>query len=83
VCSSDLTRIERVARVDEQGTITYHSVKQRSQRMSHTFGFITLEDSVKIAGDLRRYLHLLRDEKEGATPGNSGLMSNLADSLEQ
>ena len=81
--SKGFTRIERVARVDEQGTITYHSVKQRSQRMSHTFGFITLEDSVKIAGDLRRYLHLLRDEKEGATPGNSGLMSNLADSLEQ
>jgi hypothetical protein len=77
------TRVERVARVDQQGTITYHNIKNRSQRMSHTFGFITLEDSIKIAGALRRYLHLLRDEQPGATIGNRGLMSNLLDSLEQ
>jgi len=81
--SKGFTRIERVARFDEQGTITYHSIKKRSQRMNHTYGFITLEDSIKIAGDLRRYLHLLRDEQAGATLGNNGLMSNLADSLEQ
>lgn len=81
--SKGFTRIERVARVDAQGTITYHDIKKRSERMSHTYGFITLEDSLKIAGDLKRYLHILRDEQAGATTGNKGLMSNLADSLEQ
>ena len=81
--SKSFTRTERVARVDAQGTITYHDIKKRSERMSHTYGFITLEDSIKIAGDLKRYLHILRDKQAGATAGNKGLMSNPADSLEQ
>ena len=58
--SKGFTRIERVARVDYQGTITYHNVKKRSERMSHTYGFITLEDSIKIAEDLSRFLSLVR-----------------------
>lgn len=81
--SKGFTRIERVAKVDSQGTITYHNVKKRSMRMSHTYGFVTLEDSIKIAGDLRRYLHLLRDRQGETTPKTNGLMSNPADSLEQ
>lgn len=60
--SKSFTRIERITKVDQQGTITHHNVRKRSTRMNHTYGFITLEDSIKIAGDLRRYLHLLRDK---------------------
>ena len=61
--SKSFTRIERITKVDQQGTITHHNIRKRSTRMNHTYGFITLEDSIKIAGDLRRYLHLLRDKQ--------------------
>ena len=66
--SKRFTRIERVARTDRQGTITYRNVRRRSLRMSQSYGFIALEDSAKIADDLRRYIHLLRDEGDSATP---------------
>ena len=61
--SKGFTRIERVARVDDQGTITYHSHKKRSQRMNHTYGFITLEDSIAIAEDLIRFLKIFCESK--------------------
>lgn len=66
--SKDFTRIERVARVDSQGTIHYRRVRRRSRRMTGSFGFLALEDSVAISRELNRFLHLLRD----ATGGRNG-----------
>jgi hypothetical protein len=58
--SKDFTRVERVARIDQQGTITYRKVRRRSKRMSQSFGFITLEDTVLMSEDLGRLLQLMR-----------------------
>jgi hypothetical protein len=61
--SKRFTRIERVARIDRQGTIHFRRVRRRSSRMDMSFGFIALEDSLAISRDLNRYLHLLRDSR--------------------
>lgn len=81
--SKGFTRIERVARVDRQGTLTFRKMRRRSKRMSQGFGFITLEDTVGISQDLSRFLQLMRDSPQDATASSSPEMSNPADSLER
>ena len=81
--SKGFTRIERVARIDHQGTITFRKVRRRSKRMSQSFGFITLEDAAGISGDLNRFLRLNRDSANDANKARYVEMSNPADSVKQ
>ena len=59
--SKGFTRVERVVRVNEKGTVTFRRVRRRSRRMSQSYGFITLGDSLGIAKDVSRFLSLIRD----------------------
>lgn len=59
--SKRFTRVESVARINGQGTVTYRKVRRRTRRMSHSFGFITLEDSLAISRDVSRFVRLIRD----------------------
>jgi hypothetical protein len=60
--SKGYVKTQRVARVDQRGTITFRNVKRRSARMGHSFGFIVLEDSLSISRELSRYLAILRSQ---------------------
>ncbi len=59
------TRVQRVARVDSQGTIRFRRVRRRNKRMSRSFGFLAVEDSLALSSDLNRFLRLMRDAENG------------------
>lgn len=58
--SKGFTRTERVARVDQKGTVRYRRVKRRNKRLSQTYGFITLEHALRIQRDILRFLEQSR-----------------------
>jgi hypothetical protein len=76
------TRIERVCRINRQGTIKFRNVRRRSVRFSGNYGFLALKDSIEISRDLSRYLSLIRGTSN-ATISAQEQMSQPADSLRQ
>lgn len=76
------TRIERVCRVNRNGTIKFRKIKRRNSRIGGNYGFLALEDSIEMSRNLSRYFALLRGVGQ-ETITQPRELSLPADSLEQ
>lgn len=63
--SKRFVRHVRVMRIDKAGVVRFRSVRRRSTRLKHTYGFIVAPDPTAIARDIERFLSISRQSNQG------------------
>lgn len=58
----------RVMRVSRDGVIRYRTVRRRSNRLDHTYGFLVVAEPLRIAQEIERFLALNRKTMNSGSP---------------